>query len=415
MAYTIGLTVFDLGNLYGAGFPTFTSVLSEVPSITAGQTVTSTPAPLTLSYPATSDPPTPPGTLGLLHVTDPAGPGDFFRSGPITTWPPSPALLNAGTGVQGITFGSIKVNLPITINLPGEVAAGVGAASGGLFIPFKLTIKRLNFSSSPTAGAIRATFSGEIWYFTLVLPRRTDISGTVDVTLTPSGDAISPATFVNVTASNLSLSPSFITPLSTGALAILAPAFSGALSGPLTTKINSAIGDKVAAVRMSVPLAPSGQPLFSSAATISVRRITVVPSGLVFQAVLGELTASVTPGGPPGSSTGPKPGAKPQLLVSIEPQPEEEVTKTYMVSVRKAADGSPVEDANVTITTFTPVIGNAVTVSALTDAQGLAALEVTLRSRYRPGSDPTHTGELQRTPPRLLVTKQNFEDFLLEL
>ncbi len=40
---------------------------------------------------------------------------------------------------------------------------------------------------------------------------------------------------------------------------------------------------------------------------------------------------------------------------------------------------------------------------------------LTLRSRYRPGSDPTHTGELQRTPPGLLVTKQNFEDFLLEL
>ena len=74
MAYTIGLTIYDLGNLYGAGFPTFTGSLSKVPPITATLVAMSTPAPLTLSYPSASDPPSPPGTLGFLHVTDPAGP-----------------------------------------------------------------------------------------------------------------------------------------------------------------------------------------------------------------------------------------------------------------------------------------------------------------------------------------------------
>jgi hypothetical protein len=414
MPYTIGPTIYDLGRLYTAGFPPFTGVLSEVPPLAAPLTATSTPALLTLSYPAASDPPTPPGTPGTLHVTDPAGPGDFFRSGPIITWPPSPAVLNAGTGVKAIPFGTIKVNLPMDVNLDGGVTAGVGFLTGFVFTPFKLTITSLTFSASSTAGAIRARFSGTISYFTLILPRRSDISGAVDVTLTPSGNALSPGTFVNVTASNLSLSPSFTTPLSTPALAILAPAFSGALSGPLTSTINSVISSQIAAVRMSVPLTPSGKPLFSSAATISIRRITVVPSGLIVQAVLAELTASAGPAAPTGPTQEPEPGAKPQLLVSIEPEPEEEVAKTYLVSVRKAADGSPVQDANVSITTFT-VIGNAVTASAPTDAQGLAALEVTLRSRYRPGVDPTNTGTLQRTPPGLLVAKQGFEDFLLEL
>ncbi|TQS13104.1 hypothetical protein [Microbispora hainanensis] len=413
MAYTIELLIFDLGNLYGAGFPAFTGVLTEVQPVIATLVATSTPAsPTTLSYPSASDPP---GALSLLHVTDPAGPGDFFRSGPIAAWPPGPALLQVGTGRVPITFETMRmaVTLPITINLPWYVAAAVGAATSGMFIPFKLTINRLGLGSSPTVGAIRAKFSGEIWYTTLIVPRRSGISGTVDLTLTPSGDALTPATFVNVTASNLSLSPDFITPLSTAALAALAPVFSGMLSGPLTTRINSAISSLAAGVRMSVPLTPSGQALFSPAATISVRRIVVVPSGLVVDAVLGELTA--TPASPPDPAPEPEPEAKPQLLVRIEPQPEEEVTQTYMVSVRKAADGSPVEDAKVTITTFTPVVGNAVTASALTDAQGLAAFEVTLRSRFRPSSNPTHTGELQRTPPALLVTKQSFEDFFLEL
>ncbi|HLK77563.1 MAG TPA: hypothetical protein VKU77_28435 [Streptosporangiaceae bacterium] len=415
MPYTIKLMPFDLGGFYAAGFPAFTGVLSEVPLSIGPLIATTTPASLTLSYPAAPDPPTPRGWLGSLYVADPAGPGDLFRSGPIIAWPPSPATLMFGTGVTPVPFGTIKVDLPFSKNLDAGVTAGAGAATLGQFIPFKVTITRLNFGPSPTPGAIRARFSGTISYFTLFLPRRSDMSGTVDVTLTPAGDALGPATFVNVTASNLSLSPSFITPLSTPLLALLAPAFSGALSGPLTDKINSMISDKVPAIRMSVPLGPNGQPLLSPAATISIRRITVVPSGLIVQAVLAELTASAAPVTPTGPPPKPEPGAKPRFLVSIEPEPEEEVAKTYLVSVRKADDGSLVQDATVAITTYTAVLGNAVTVSTSTDAQGLAALEVTLRSRYRPGDDPTNTGTLQRTPPALRVTKHGFEDFLLDL
>ena len=413
MPYTIRLTVYDLGSFYTAGFPAFTAVLSEVPLLTAPLVATSTPQSLTFSFPSAPSPPTSPGTLGTLHVTDPAGPGDFFRSGPIAAWPASPAALNAGTGVSAIAFGSINVDLPVSINLDAGVTAGVGFATGGMFIPFKLTITSLTFSASSTPGAIRASFRGIISYFTLFVPRRDDVTGSVNVTLAPSGDAITPSTFVKVTASNLALSPGFITPLSTVALAILAPAFSGALSGPLTDWINAVVSAQVAAVRMSVPTV-AGMPLFSSAATISIRRITVVPSGLVVQAVLAELTASPGPAAP-GPSPEPEPGTQAQMLVSVEPPPEEDATKTYMVSVRNAADGSAVQDASVTITTYTPVIGTAVTASATTDAHGLAALEVMLSSRYRPGNDPTGTGQLERTPPRLLVSKQGFEDFLLEL
>jgi hypothetical protein len=74
MAYTVGLMIFDLDDIYGAGFPAFTGVLSELPPLTAPLVATSTPAsPLTLPYPSASGPPSSPGTLGLLHVTDPAG------------------------------------------------------------------------------------------------------------------------------------------------------------------------------------------------------------------------------------------------------------------------------------------------------------------------------------------------------
>ena len=409
MPYTVKMTIFDLGGFYTAGLPALAGVLTEGAAM-APVIGTSTPGSLTMTFPTASDPP---GVPGTLHDTDPAGPGDFFRSGSLATWPPDPAMLNVGTGIQGIPWATITVPLPIATGIPAGIAAAVGVATGSLFIPFALTITRLGFSASPTAGAIRVSFTGTIGYVTVFVPRRTGITGTVDVTLTPSGNVLSPGTFFNVTTSNLSITPGFITPLSTIALAVLAPAFGGALAGPLSTMINSAVSTRVAALRMSLPLTPSGQPLFSSAATVSIRRVSVAPSGLVVQAVLGELTADTVPGTPSGSSPGT--GQKPQLQVAIEPQPEEGVANTYMMSVRNAADGSPVQDANVTITTFTAVIGSAVTVSAQTDAQGLAHIEVTLRSRYRPGSDPTNTGQLERTPPRLVVTKQGFEDYLLQL
>jgi hypothetical protein len=115
MAYTIGFTFFDLGGFYSAGIPAFTGVLSEVPPLIPTLTAATTPASARLSYPSASDPPTPPGVFGFLHVTDPTGPGDFFRSGPVTAWPPSPANLNVGTGVHGIPFGSIKVSLPMVL------------------------------------------------------------------------------------------------------------------------------------------------------------------------------------------------------------------------------------------------------------------------------------------------------------
>jgi hypothetical protein len=43
------------------------------------------------------------------------------------------------------------------------------------------------------------------------------------------------------------------------------------------------------------------------------------------------------------------------------------------------------------------------------------ALEITLRARYRPGNDPTNTGQLQITWPALTVTKAGFQTYRQEL
>jgi hypothetical protein len=237
--------------------------------------------------------------------------------------------------------------------------------------------------------------------------------------LTPSGNAGAPTVIVNVSASNLSLSPGFITPLSTPLLALLAPLFSGALSGPLTTRVNAAITALAATARAMIPLPPSGIPLFSAAATVSARRISPLGSGVLFHAVLSELVAFPAtvpgPGGTGGTGGTPPPGAQKRLVVTIEPPPEMDVAHTYVVRVRKETDLTPVDGAEVWIGTYMPVTGASSLTSGQTDALGVVALDATLRPRYRLSRDPTHTGSFDITWPTLTVTKTGFETYTQEL
>src|SRR5688500_16445068 len=287
MAYTVRFVLFDLGGLFSVRLPTLAGTLAAT-GLPAPATATATAAPFSITFASLSNPP---GSPGTLLITDPAGPGDFFRSGPVTTWPVEPVAVSAGTAILPIPFAMLSIPTPMRIPIPGGAVAGVGAAAGFLFTPFNLTLSSIILSSSSTAGAIRASFRGVISFFTLVIPRRTAVTGILDLTLTPSGNAASPPTIINVSASNLSFTTGFITPLSTPVLALLAPLFSGALSGSLTALVNAAIAPRLATAVAMLPLTPSGAPFFSAAATVSARRILVLRSGVILQAVLSELVA----------------------------------------------------------------------------------------------------------------------------
>jgi hypothetical protein len=412
MAYNVGFLIFDLGGLYATALPTLNGVL-DVPALGPASTATSVLTPFSMSF---APPPSPPGPPGTLLVTDPSGPGDFFRSGPVPTWPAEPVSVTAGTGVVPLTYGRLTASIPtpISIPIPGGVTFAIGLATGFLFTPFNINLTSVILGPSPTPGRVRASFRGTMSFVTLFIPRRTDVTGSVDLTLTPSGNASVPATIVNVGASNLALSTGFTTPLSTPALALLAPLFSSALSGPLTTRVNAAFAPFVATARAMGPLTSAGTPLFSASATVSARRITVAPSGVLIHAILSELIAMPAAAPGPGPvTTGP--GAEPRLVVTIDPPPDFDVTQIYTVHVRREADLAPVEDATVTITTYLPITGAGVGTTAQTNAQGVAALETTLRARYRPSTDPTHTGQFQVTWPSLTVTKTGFQTYRQEL
>jgi hypothetical protein len=409
MPYTLGFSLFDLGGFHASSLPTLIGVLDDFPSLAGPSTATATPASFSLTF---TDRSNPPGRPGTLHVTDPSGPGDFFRSGPLAVWPREPVVVAAGTALVRLTYADLTAGVaaPIDIDIDGGIGALVGFTNGFMFSPRKIRLTSVVVGPSATPGAVRARFSGVIEYFTPFIPRRTDLTGSVDLTLTPSGNVVATATIVNVSASNLRLTPSLTTPLSTAGLVILSPLFSGALSGPLTTRVNSAMAPVVAAARMMVPLTPAGTPLFSAAATVSVRRITPATSGVTVQAILSELVPAPSIVRPPVDQP-----ASPRLAVTIDPTPELDVAQTYVIRVRDQATLAPVDAATITIVTYAPITGANSTITTQTNGQGLAAVDVTLGARVRPSTDPTHTGQLDVTPPSLTVVKAGFDTYRQDL
>jgi hypothetical protein len=322
----------------------------------------------------------------------------------------------AGTGIAARSYAALtaSLTLPIDIKLLEGVTVAIGFATGFMFSPFRIILRKVLVSASRTPGMVHASFSGEIDYFTLFIPRRSDLTGSVDFTLAPSGNARAVGTVVEAHTRNLSLTPAFITPLSTPLLALLAPAFSDALGGPLTTEVNKSLAPVITAVKAMAPLTPLGTPLFSAASTLSARRITVTPGGVVVQAVLSELVSTVpaAPAPPPGA---PARGADTRFVVTTDPPPEMDVSHVYLVRVRRESDLAPVDGATVTFVTYAPVTGSSMSVFGQTDAQGSVLLETTLRPRYRPSSDPTHAGQMQVRWPALTVTKSGFQTYTQEL
>jgi hypothetical protein len=286
MPYTIGFLFFDLAGFYTAGLPSLAAVLNT--SSLGPLSTTSTSPPLAAAF---MPPPNPPDSPGTLLVTDPAGPGDFFRSGRVLEWPAEPVNVVVGTGVVRVTLAEIAAGIRTPEVIPVESWLGIviGVFTGFMFAPRRITISRIVVSSSPERGVLPARFSGIIEFFTFFVPRRTDFTGNVDITLIPSGNADDPAAVVNARTSNLSLSPGFLSPLSTFLVPLLAPLFFDALRPKLTSLVNGLIASMVAPLRATLPMLPGGVSIFSSAATISARRITVLNSGIVVQGILSEL------------------------------------------------------------------------------------------------------------------------------
>ena len=410
MSYTVGILPYDLGGIYSARLPTLAGVLN-VPALGPPSTAASNPTPFSITF---APPPNPPGSPGTLLITDPSGPGDYFRSGQITTWPAQPVTVVAGSDVVPLSYGDLSAGIttPMNIDIPGGIVFVIGLFTGFWFTPFKITLTSVNLGPSPTPGAIRARFSGVISFVRIFVPSRTDVTGSVDMTLAPSGNAADPNRIVNVSTSNLSLSTGFTTPLSMPALSLLAPLFSGELSGRLMTEVNQAFLDKAATVRPKIPLPPSGIPLFTAMATLSARRIHALPSGVLLHAVLSELVALPPP--VPGGVIA-APGAETRLVVTIDPPPEMDVALTYVVKVQRESDLAAVQDATVAISTFMPVTGASLGVTGQTTTQGLVALDVTLRTRAKPSMDPTHAGGWDITWPAITVTKVGFHTYTQDL
>lgn len=370
MAYTVKISLVDVSTLYPSN-PTLSGVLNA-PNAFAPASATSTTPPFSISFASLPSPPTVPGTL---HLSDPSGPGDFFRSGVVSRWPPGPAEITVFTipttavpalpnfpgagrySYQELT-DMLTPSLPIIIDLPWWVATLCGFITGGRFIPYTLWIKSVSLSQSATvSGAVRAVFEGTISFNAWIIPSTANYVGIVDLTLAPSGDALVPRNIVKVSASNLSIRLDFISFLVNAAISILAPFFSGNLSDPLTDRINGTLAPIVASA-----LATGAAPGLSSASTVSARSIKTFATGIVVQTIVGDLA-------PPRT-----------LSLSMVPVPKATTTISYIFTVTDAASGVPIPGANVRLDNYTSS-GASVSSTVVTDAAGRAIFNVSLHTK----------------------------------
>jgi hypothetical protein len=431
MAYTLGITLLDVGGFYTAGIPSLTGILNVPP--TAPATAVSSTPPFSISFASLPSPPAGPGTL---YLGDPSGPGDFFRSGPISAWPPAPASINVltipttpvaavpgFTGVGRFSYSAITTllfpTLPVAVNVPASVMLGIAAATAGAVIPASVSITGATFSaSSAVVGAIHAQLTGVLSYVSLFLPTgipipspipiplRAQYTATLDISLAPSGDAVTPANIIRVSASNLTIH-SDISSLPAVVLEMLAPALSSALSGPLTDAINSTLSSGATAV-----LASGSVPGFGSTATVSVRSVSVLGSGVVILAIVGDF---VRPTPPPPLR---------KLAASVLPAPA--VTSalvTYTVTVTDAVSHAPVAGATVTLHNFSST-GTALTSTApATDAAGHATFSAALRTKRSfitvIGTGDSGKPQREREPveiaPTIVVHASGFSDLTQSL
>jgi len=348
----------------------------------------------------------PPGPSATIHITDPSGPGDVFRSGLQTSWPREPVTLmifalprgpSAALGTTtGTTFsyGSLaaRAAVPIAVTVPTgfQIAIGAGSLSG--FVPRRIVITGVTITQLAGAtDAVTISFTGKVDYRQLVFIARTSLfAGTINVAISPSGNASNTADVVHATTSGFTFSIPDFGPLAGPAIAGFGSLFAGVLSGVITAAINTGIARSVAEAAANPQIGG-----MVSGLVPSVRRVATSPTALTLDIYASGLF--------------PQPAVQPvlrDLAVAISPAPVADTAGQYTVTVTDRLNHGAIAGATVTLKNYAS--RNALqpgSTSFTTDAHGHASIHATLHFGLRPdprGRNGVPDGTL--LPPTLTVT-----------
>ena len=404
MPYTLNVMLLDLGGWYSASLPPVSgrffvppppSGSAAAPVDTAANNRTG-PTPLTLLFASAAVPPSAPFTL---HLVDTGSGGDLFRSGVLSSVPPSPgscSVITAPTiGLSTATLtATIAAFAPTTIAVPAGVSVVSGILTLGTLIPLSAAITSiLPVPGAPLTFTVTGSVTSQRFWFARVI---STFTFTFTLGIAPSGDSASRSRIlaVSVPASTLggnTLSPTLNFTLGPVLGAALAGFAEPALNGILASTADSTLEGQ------GFRLSPTG--------TLSARRITTTASGVSAQLAISDVNG-------PGVLPLPK-----HLAVLIAPTPSTAATVGYTINVRNAVTGIAVSGASVTVKNFTQT-GAVQSLTGTTNTAGVATITATLRGRVIFGIRYVD-GERERvrffTPPTLLALAAGFNDFSIPL
>ena len=441
MAYSITIVTLPFGTFFP---PAPTSVIGRFSAAngTMIETVmgsTASGGKLTVNFVSAATPPT--GQATLL-VSDISGPGDVFRSGVMTAWPPSPATLMV-LPIPPVTTPGMSVppptGSPLTKFNTAQIAALVAplagrpvpiplwiigmstTLTGGTFIPTAMTIGGVTIKTA-APNLITATITGTL-FFTKFFFFAVSSGFTAEVTLavTPSGDAVNTARVFAFSVAGSSFNPGFISPGISLTLWMFAPLFVKILESEIDKALNGAIMAMVDSAVAKFSPAALGSSAASSAVTLSptasicAQKVSVAPGGITVQMLVSDLFGPliVLPKPPPPP---PPPKPKRKMLVSITPKPVANVSKAYVVKVLDQATGAVIVGASVDIRTGRASgTGAWIVVSGKTGMSGeTLPLTVTLRFRQvRVGAG--RDADVDMVSPTLTVSMETFDTEALDL
>ena len=408
MPYTVSLLPIDVAGFIGLG-PSLGGTFTSVAPTPAVATATATAAAsATLNF-ATVTPP-PPG-VATLHVTNSTPTGDLFRSGLLTSVPPSPGTVTAisfPTSLTGLSAAALAARVAtvgrIPITPPAWIVGLVSAATAGTYIPLGGASTGIVPTLNTPAGTVTFTVTGFFTFRTYYFFTDTvGFTGTLTTTPAPSADATQPGRILSLTGTTTSLTTTTTGPSPTLAvlgwfLSLVAPAVGGIVQSQLESVVNQAIDSLVAPGLASLGF------IRSPTSVVSARRVVVTGSGIGLSLVLADLL---------GPAVTPAPGT---LHVEVAPTPRSTQQTSYTVTVTNSATGSAVPQATVTLHNFSST-GAAQTIGPLqTDSAGQAKLSAALRGKVTSRVDPmTHEHERVFLPPTLTVSRSGFSTVTLRL
>jgi len=242
MAYAVRLFPLDLGGFIGLG-PMLNGTFVNVTPSPATDTATATAAsPFTLNF-MTATPP-PPG-VATLHVANSGPTGDLFRSGLVTSLPPSPATLSTlsfPTSLTSLSASAIAATVsarvgtilltppPWVVGLMAAVSLGTSIPLGGAIVSI---VPTLNMPPGTVTFTVTGFFTFRVYYF---FTDTITFTGTLVMTPAPSGDADHPGRILSLPSTTrltttttgpsptLALTGLFLSLVAPAVVAILQPA-----------------------------------------------------------------------------------------------------------------------------------------------------------------------------------------------